>query len=98
MDLQAIKYIVITINAIHFIICPILCSIIGGKKGRSYIDCALTYGLMLGLVGLIIVCCLPSKNEYAKKMKQLKGFWTCKKCGHLNKNDLYKCKNCSAQR
>lgn len=50
------------VSLISSILWAILCPIIAVKKGRSFVGW-LFGGIFLGLIGFIIVICLPNKNR-----------------------------------
>ncbi len=52
---------IVVIGTIMTILCTILCPIIAGYKRRS-VGGWLFGGLFLGLIGLIIIICLPSND------------------------------------
>ena len=56
-----ISLILIVLSIINTIISVIACPIIAGYKNRSVVGWIFG-GLFLGLIGLIIVSCLPKRN------------------------------------
>lgn len=58
---QDTMMIITVLGVINTIISTIACPIIAGYKGRSVAGWIFG-GLVLGLIGLIIVACLPRKN------------------------------------
>ena len=58
------------LGIINTVISVIACPIIAGYKNRSVVGWIFG-GLFLGLIGLLIVACLPKKNIKSQKQKEL---------------------------
>lgn len=55
--MQIPSVIILILNILYIILCPIIAM----KKGRSFVGW-LFGGIFLGLIGLIIILCLPNKK------------------------------------
>ena len=56
-----ISPVIVVLGIINTVISMIACPIIAGNKNRSVVGWFFG-GLLLGLIGLIIVACLPTKD------------------------------------
>lgn len=88
MDLYDLFYIIRSYTLISFVIYCVICGLvtlaIGNAKGRN----GFLYGFLLGILGIIIIACLPSRDESGYK---------CPHCGGIIEIGYSVCKHCGRE-